>query len=176
MGEKNHVFDDLPEGDGVLILSSGSEILSATLQTERLLRRRLDYGQILSLAEIFTDPYLPQAELALRETLQAGVRRANLLAQIRLKSDLVRFLKYSVAPLYGRDQQIIGAVLTFHDDTLTKAWSTWANFGLGVEPDAVFENFDRGLFVVNQRRRITAFNRLAREITGFSQEEVLGRY
>lgn len=176
MGEKHHEFDDLPEGDGVLILSPGNGILSVTLQAERLLRRRLEPGQILSPAEIFTEPYLPQAELALLETLQSGVMRANLLAQINLHSDLVLFLKYSVAPVYGQNKQIIGALLTFHDDTLTKAWSTWSNFGLGVEPDAVFENIDRGLFVVNNRRRITAFNRMAREITGFRQEEVLGRY
>ena len=175
MSEANHDFDDLPEGDGVLVLSPEQVILSATLQAERLLRRRLEHGRTLSLAEIFPDPYLPQAELAWRETLQTGTLRANLLTQIRLESGLVRFLKYSVAPLYGRDEQIVGAVLTFHDDTLARSPSAWANFGLGVTPDAVFEHFDRGLFIVNQRRHITAFNRAAQEITGYSQEEVLGR-
>lgn len=175
MSEANHDFDDLPEGDGVLILSPEQVILSATLQAERLLRRRLEHGRTLTLAEIFPEPYLPQAELAWRETLQTGTLRANLLTQIRLESGLVRFLKYSVAPLYGRDEQIVGAVLAFHDDTLTRSPSAWANFGLGVEPDAVFEHFDRGLFIVNQRRHITAFNRAAQEITGYSQEEVLGR-
>ena len=35
-------FDDLPEGDGVLILSPEQVILSASLQAERLLRRRLE--------------------------------------------------------------------------------------------------------------------------------------
>jgi len=54
-------YDDLPEGDGVLILSPEQVILSATLQAERLLRRRLEPGQILPLAEIFPEPYLPQA-------------------------------------------------------------------------------------------------------------------
>ena len=85
------------------------------------------------------------------------------------------FLKYSVAPLYSEDKEIIGAVLAFHDDTLTQFWSTWSNFGLGVDPAAVFEDFDRGLFVVNYRRSITAFNRTAQELTGFRPEEVLGQ-
>ena len=40
----------------------------------------------------------------------------------------------------------------------------------------MFEDFDRGLFIVNQRRTITAFNRTAQEITGFSPDEVVGRY
>jgi PAS domain-containing protein len=102
--------------------------------------------------------------------------RTNLLAQFRSDPDRALFLKYSLAPLYSPDQGIVGAVLTFHDDTLTRAWSTWSDFGLGVEPEAVFENFDQGLFIVNQRRRITAFNRMAQEVTGFRPEEALGRY
>ena len=46
--------------------------------------------------------------------------RAQLLTQVLLPSAKERFLKYSVAPLYGQDRKIIGAVLAFHDDTLTQ--------------------------------------------------------
>jgi PAS domain S-box-containing protein len=169
-------YDDLPEGDGILILSTGQVILSATLQVERLLRRRLEHGQTLPLAEIFPEPYLRQAELAVRETLQSGIMRSQILTEVLLGPDLTRFLKYSVSPLYGPDEEIVGAVLAFHDDTLTRSWSAWSDFGLGVEPGAVFEDFDRGLFIVNQRRTIKAFNRTAQEMTGFSPEEVVGRY
>jgi hypothetical protein len=111
--------------------------------------------------------------MAMREALESGVMRANILTQVRLASGLVLFLKYSLAPLYNEDKEIVGAVLAFHDDTLTQCWSTWSNFGLGVDPAAVFEDFDRGLFVVNYRRSITAFNRTAQELTGFRPEEVL---
>ena len=176
MSEGHYDYDDLPEGDGILILSPEQVILSATLQAERLLRTRLEPGQTVALADIFPEPYLAQAELALKETLDSGVLRAQLLTQILLPAEKVRFLKYSVAPLYGQDQKIIGAVLAFHDDTLTKSWSDWSDFGLGVKPGAVFEHLDRGLFIVNQRRTITAFNRTAQEFTGFSPDEVVGRY
>jgi PAS domain S-box-containing protein len=169
-------YDDLPEGDGVLILSPELVILSATLQAERLLRRRLEPGQVLPLAEIFPEPFLPQAEVAMQETLDSGITRSHLLTQIHLESGLRQFLKYSVSPLYNRDREIIGAVWAFHDDTLTRSWSAWSDLGLGVDPGAVFEDFDQGLFIVNQRRTITAFNRTAQEITGFSPEEVVGRY
>ena len=176
MSEDHYDYDDLPAGDGILILSPEQVILSATLQAERLLRTRLEPGQTLALSDIFPEPYLAQAELALKETLDSGVLRAQLLTQILLPAGKVRFLKYSVAPLYGQDRKIIGAVLAFHDDILTKSWSDWSDFGLGVKPGAVFEHLDRGLFIVNQRRTITAFNRTAQEFTGFSPEEVVGRY
>jgi PAS domain S-box-containing protein len=176
VSESQQDYDDLPAGDGILILSPEQVILSATLQAERLLRRRLEHGRPLALDELFPEPYLPQAELALRETLESGVMRAQILTQVRLEPNQTRFLKYSISPLYGQDQEIAGAVLAFHDDTLTKSWSAWSNFGLGVEPNAIFDNLDRGLFIVNQRRIITAFNRTAQEITGFNPEEVLGHY
>jgi PAS domain S-box-containing protein len=176
VSEDHYDYDDLPAGDGILILSPEQVILSATLQAERLLRVRFTPGQTLSLSEIFPESSLAQAELALTETLKSGVMRAQLLTQVLLPSEKARFLKYSVAPLYGQDRKIIGAVLAFHDDTLTKSWSASSNFGLSVAPGAVFEHLDRGLFIVNQRRTITAFNRTAQELTGFSPDEVVGRY
>ena len=176
MSEGHHDYDDLPGGDGILILSPARVILSATLQAERLLRARFTPGQTLSLSEIFPEPYLAQADLAVTEALESGVMRAQLLTQVRLPSGQVGFLKYSVTPLHGQDQAIIGAVLAFHDDTLTKSWSAWSDFGLPVPPSAVFEHLDRGLFIVNPRRTITAFNRTAQDLTGFSPEEAVGRY
>ena len=176
MLEGHNDYDDLPGGDGILILSPDQVILSATLQAERLLRRRFTPGQTLALSVIFPEPYLAQAALALQETLESGVMRAQLLTQVLLPSDQVRFLKYSVAPLYDRDQNIIGAVLALHDDPLTQSRSAWSNFGLSVAPEAVFEHLDRGLFIVNPRLTITAFNRTAQELTGFNPEEAVGRY
>jgi PAS domain S-box-containing protein len=176
VSEGHYDYDDLPGGDGILILSPEQVILSATLQTERLFRRSFVPGHTLPLSEIFPAAHQAQAELAFKETLESGVMRAQILTQIRLPSDEVRFLKYSVAPLFSPDQKIIGAVLAFHDDTPSQSWSARDSFGLGVESEAVFEHLDRGLFIVNPRRTITAFNRTAQEFTGFSPDEVVGRY
>jgi PAS domain S-box-containing protein len=168
-------FEDLPAGDGVLVLSPRLAVLSATLQAERLLKRRLEPGQILPLADIFPEPYLSQVEAALQETFKTGTTRSQMQVQLRLGADSVIFLKCSLSPLYSPGRKISGGVLTFHDEALTLAGSTWSNFGLGVEPEAVFENLDRGLFIVDQRWRIRAFNKKAQEITGYPKEEAVGR-
>ena len=90
MSEDHYDYDDLPGGDGILILSPEQVILSATLQAERLLRRRFAPGQTLPLSEIFPEAYLAQAELAFKETLASGVMRAQILTQIRLPSEQAR--------------------------------------------------------------------------------------
>jgi PAS domain S-box-containing protein len=128
------------------------------------------------LEEIFTPAYISQARQAFGETLESGDLRADLPAQVRLASDATLFLKYSLAPLYGPDRRIIGVVLTFHEDAPGRAGAPWWACGLGVEPEAVFENLDQGLFIVDQQWRLTAFNQKAQEITGFLKEEALGRH
>jgi len=176
LGTRPPDFSDLPKGDGVLILSPEGVILSATLQAERLLRRRLEPGRIVPLAAIFAPDHLEPAELAFTEALTAGTSRSNLLARFSLPKGQALSLKYSVAPLYGPDQKITGVVLTLHDDTPTRAGSGWSDFGPGVPPEAVLEHLHRGVFVVNERQRVVAFNRQAQEITGFTPEEAVGRF
>jgi len=174
-GEVADAFADLPEGDGVLILSPQGRILSASLQAERLLRRVLVRGEVLPLAQLFTGASRPQAELACREALEAGVSSADLLAEITLPSGVTIFLSYSVAPLSSPEDRIIGATLTFRDSTLTRSWSSWSRSDQEVEFDAPLENLAEGVFTINTNWRITGFNLKAQEITGFERDEVLGR-
>ncbi len=50
------------------------------------------------------------------------------------------------------------------------------NENLFVGFDTLFDQMAEGVFTINSRWRITTFNRRAQEITGFSREEVLGKY
>jgi len=169
-------FEDLPEGDGVLILSPQKRILSANLQAERLLHVKLNRGKILPLELLVTEKYLPQAKLALQEALKDGTSSSNLLAQFGLSPDSTIFLNYSVDPLQNHEDKIIGAILTLRDNTTAQAWTAWSSDGQGLEFDALFENLAEAVFTINNRWRITGFNRRAEEVTGFKRHEVLGLY
>jgi len=171
-----NAFEDLPEGDGVLILSPRMRILSANLQAERLLRVKLSRGQSLPLELLVTEKYLSLAELAFREALQAGISSANLLAQFVLTSGDGIYLNFSMDPLYNHEDKIIGVLLTLRDNTTARAWTAWSADGLGIEFDALFENLSEAVFTINKRWHITGFNRRAEEVTGFNRQEVLGRY
>ncbi len=168
--------EDLPEGDGVLILSPQKRLLSANLQAERLLRVKLNRGQILPLELLISDKYLPQAEQAFQEALETGTSSSNLLAQFALTPDSKIFLNYSIDPLYNREDKNIGVILTLRENTTARAWTAWSADGLGIEFDALFENLAEAVFTINNRWRITGFNRRAEEVTGFRRQEVLGLY
>jgi hypothetical protein len=97
--EVTNNLEDLPEGDGVLIISPQRQILSGSLQAERLLGRKLSHGHTLPLENLFHHEYLPQAESALREALEVGRSSSNFTGQIKLASGLTVFLNYSITPL-----------------------------------------------------------------------------
>jgi PAS domain S-box-containing protein len=169
-------FEDLPEGDGVLILSPQKRILSANLQAERLLQVKLNRGRILPLELLISEKSLPQAKLTIEEALKTGTSSSNLLGHFALAPDGPIFLNYSVDPLYNHEDKIIGVILTLRDNTTARAWTAWSSDGLGIEFDALFENLAEAVFTINNRWRITGFNRCAEEITGFTRQEVLGCY
>ncbi len=169
-------FDSLPEGDGIIIISPEARIMSSNLQAERILRLKLDRGQPLDITQIFTDEYRPQAELALKAAFQEGRSHSNLVAKLSLHSGMPVSLTFSVSPLFGKNEEIIGALLTFHDNKVDGQLSDMDGRSRLIGYDTLFEQLAEGIFTINNRWRITSFNRQAQEITGFLREEVLGKY
>jgi PAS domain S-box-containing protein len=170
------LWEELPEGDGVLILSPQKRILSANLQAERLLRIKLNRGQLLPLELLVSEKDLPQAELAFQDALREGISRANLLGRFVPTSDHSIYLNYSIDPLYNHEEKIIAAILSLRENTTARAWTAWSSNGSGIEFDSFLDNLAEAVFSINTRWRITGFNRRAEEITGFKRHEVLGRF
>jgi len=169
-------FEDLPRGDGVLIISPQGNVLSSNLQVERILRMKLSRGQVVRVEDIFDRQYRPLASLAIREAVQAGHSRSDLKATIRTGSGAPVPMIYSVSPLYDEQDRIIGVVLTFKDTPPGNGVPGTAGHDAELHYDTLFENLAEGVFTINTRWRITSFNQRAQEVTGFKREEVLGRY
>jgi PAS domain S-box-containing protein len=72
-------------------------------------------------------------------------------------------LSLTSSPLYDLNGQVIGGVQTFHDctDTLNNA--------------LILASVADGVFTIDRNRIITSFNRAAESITGWKQEEVIGK-
>ncbi|MBF0550176.1 MAG: sigma 54-interacting transcriptional regulator, partial [Deltaproteobacteria bacterium] len=169
-------FDDLPEGDGVLIIAPGGRIMSANLQAERLLQMKLVRGQLIDLNRLIVDQYRPQMVQALNEGLNKGSSSSGLVTRISCGFGLQVSLVYSVTPLFDSNDQIIGVVFTFRDNTKTRQKSDMPRQIIQMEEGALIENLAEGVFTINTHWRITSFNRRAQEITGFKPDDVLGKF
>ena len=167
--------EDLPEGDGVLILSPQKHILSANLQAERLVSVKLNRGDFLPPELLVSEKHIPQFKQAFQEALEEGISSSNLLAQFVLSPDHPTYLSYSKDPLFSQENKIIAAILTLRENTTARAWTAWSSNGLGIAFDSFLDNLAEAVFTINTRWRIAGFNRRAEEITGFKRQEVLGR-
>lgn len=167
-------FDSLPEGDGVLVLSPQGQIMSANLQSERILGMKLIRGQRLDIRQVVAEEHRPRTELAWREVLSGTDSQPNLVARISPESGMPVSLIFSMSPLRDLENRVMGVILTFRD-TATGSTDTDKEARL-TEYDSLFEQLAEGVFTINNRWRITSFNLRAQDITGFSREEVLGRH
>ena len=175
VNDRDLSFDDLPDGDGVVVLFPDGRIMSSNLQADRLLRRRLRRGDTFRIDEVISSEYREEARRAWEEALQ-GHSWSNLVAKVYLSSGFPVSVTFSMDPLYGDRREVIGVLITLRDHT-TPADREAADRSRSPvwEYDTLFENLAEGVFTISNRWRITSFNRRAQEITGFKREEVLGR-
>jgi PAS domain S-box-containing protein len=167
--------DELPAGDGVVIVSVSGRVLSANLQAERILKRGLVPGQDFDLADLTGPPHLDRARAALDETLGEGASVSDLEVWLASGPGPAENVTLSSAPLFDERGGLNGAILVFSQPQ-PPARDPTPSRSLGVEFDHLFEHLAEGVFTINYRWRITSFNHQAEAITGFTRQEVLGRY
>jgi PAS domain S-box-containing protein len=167
--------DEIPAGDGVVVISDGGRVLSANLQAEHVLRRELRPGADFDLAALIPPPHLDKTLAALQETRREGALVTDLEVPLTFASGPPGSAVLSISPLFDEQGEITGAILVFSPPH-PSAGDTVLDRSMGVEFNHLFENLTEGVFTINYRWRITSFNRRAEAITGFKREEVLGRY
>lgn len=168
-------FEDLPEGDGVVILTLQGRVMSANLQAEKLLRRGLPRGYPLLIDDVVSEEYRQEAHQAWKDATE-GHSRSNLMAKVYLESSgLPVSVTFSVDPVFDNQNTVFGVLLTLRDSAPARSTERDRVGNTAWEYDTLFEHLAEGVFTINNRWRITSFNRRAQEITGYKREEVLGR-
>jgi len=168
-------YENLPEGDGVIVVSPESWILSANLQAERVLKRRVAPGERFDLTSLVTEHHRPNAEMVLIEAIEGGHSHTNLIFEISQTSGPPISLICSINPLHDRKRKLIGLVLTMREKQPDRQ-AAEGKASRFLEYDVLFENLAEGIFTIDNRWRITAFNQRAQEITGVAREEALGKF
>lgn len=169
-------FDDLPEGDGVIVISPEHRIMSANLQSERIFKIRFPRSRAIDFTRIFADEYRQQADSAINDALRNGRSCSSLIVGSSIQYGIPALLVFSVTPLFGPGDDVIGAILTFSEQDIKTHHKEMSETGHSVGYDTLFEQLAEGVFTINTRWRITAFNKRAQDITGFTREEVLGKH
>lgn len=102
-------------------------------------------------------------DCAINQSIQACSNITNSSVYIVTKSGRPVPVRVSAAPLVDLDNNIIGGVETFRDMTAT------------LQHELILDSVADGVFTVNEKGEVTSFNSAAERITGWSEEEVLGK-
>ena len=172
---------DLPIGsDGVVVVDRNEKIISFSEEAERILRFPMNDAHGRALEEILGS--LPEElRFALRDTLQEGAVHSNIGVVLQDSRYSNRRFIFNVSPLHSVQHEIAGAVITFRDvdemqhllDELSQK-----NYEILVERNklaSILNSINDGVFTIDMNWRITSINRAAQEITGYSEEEAVGK-
>ena len=102
-------------------------------------------------------------DCAMSQSIQACANVSNPSVYIATKSGKYVPVQVNAAPLVDMEKNIIGGVETFRDMTLS------------LQYEMIIDAVADGVFTVNEKGEITSFNRAAEKITGWTEEEVLGK-
>jgi PAS domain S-box-containing protein len=171
--EEQVSFDELPDGDGVVVVSPDFRVMGANLPAEKIFRRRLPKGALIDLVAAIAEPHRREVLAAFHEAVGKGVSTSGLLAETFVESGFPEIFTVSFDPLCGDGDEIIGVLVTFKKKLASGKAAPHEDM---LAYDSVFEQLAEGVFTINDRWRITAFNRRAQEITGYRSEEVLGKH
>ncbi|MFV0437150.1 MAG: PAS domain-containing protein [Desulfopila sp.] len=116
----------------------------------------------LPCSTVFSTPLCDDACLMSR-AIDKGDRLCKRTVFVTTKNGRSIPVLISATPLFDLDNNIIGGVETFRDITAT------------LQNEIILDAVADGVFTVDERGHITSFNRAAEEITGWLEEEVLGK-
>ena len=166
--------------DGVIGVDVAGAVISFSEEAERILHYAMDRAYGRRLDEIF-GPLPEEFSFALRETLQKGTVHSNISLRWSDPQLGERRLIFSLSPLFSVQRDIAGAILTFRDlDEMQHLLEEISrkNTEILVERNklaGILNSINDGVFTIDLNWRITSINRAAQKITGYSEQEVIGK-
>jgi len=148
--------------EGVLTVNRAREIISFNRAAERITGWKASEILGKNCQDVFPKE-ICENDCLIKSSIEQKKSFAALTVFMTHKDGRFFPLSLTSSPLYGLNGRIIGGVQTFHDctDTLNNA--------------LILASVADGVFTIDRNRIITSFNRAAESITGWKQEEVIGK-
>ena len=164
--------------DGIIAIDSSGQIIALNDSAEKI----TGFNENEFLSKKIEDVFISEEDKkiifnALHENNSISNVTLELLCSNQTKINVVA----SLTPLEQPNQGIVGAIIVFHDSTeINFLFNTLQektkelNYKSSLL-ETVFNCRQEGIFSINNDWEITAFNKKARELTGYSLDEVLGK-
>nr|WP_321468279.1 sigma 54-interacting transcriptional regulator [uncultured Desulfobulbus sp.] len=148
--------------EGVLTVNRDLEVISFNRAAERITGWKIEEVLGKKCQDVFPDELCENGCL-IRSTVEQEKSFARQTVFMTNRDGRLFPLSLTSSPLYDLNGKVIGGVQTFHDcsDSLNNS--------------LILASVADGVFTIDRNRIITSFNRAAESITGWKQEEVIGK-
>ena len=181
LGEKNNAPPSLA-GEGVIVVNASLRIIGINLTAKHLLGDAIEIGQHLRPEQFFQGEGQQEVISAISAAISRGESRQGIRAPLTDCAGHTFKAEVAASPIVGQSGDAEGAIFNFRDTDFTPIRDN------RYDPEerlpkmprmaysSLVENLAEGIFTINTRWRITAFNQAAERITGYRRAEVLGRH
>jgi PAS domain S-box-containing protein len=148
--------------EGVLTVNCDLEITSFNRAAEQITGWPIEDILGKNYKDVFP-PELCENQCLLRSSIEKEQSFIAHTVFLPLKEGRFSPLSLTLSPLYDLNGKVIGGVQTFHDCSES------------LNNELILASIADGVFTINHKHIITSFNRAAESITGWKQEEVIGK-
>lgn len=159
--------------EAVIVIDTNLIVMSFNNEAREVMGAALKHGKILSFDSFIRPKDLSVVKNAIKEGIK-GVVRNKISVQVKTIAGQPLSIMLSISPLYSDRKTIHSAVLSFKK-TEDRNDSILTNPSF-IEHKALLEALPEGIFTINTKWQIAFFNKTAEQITGYTKQEVLGRY
>jgi PAS domain S-box-containing protein len=173
--DKNYLPINSLAADGVIAINKEQKVIVFDAAACRITGFGSD--ETLSKDISFLFPKENEREVYIISSLSTGELFSNISLTITCTDDRELLITASITPLIQPNQGIIGLILVFRDtnETLSLQKALAAKKDEVIQEknklETIFNSLLEGTFTVNTEWEITAFNKAAEQITGFTEKE-----
>ncbi|MCP3941639.1 MAG: PAS domain-containing protein [Desulfobacteraceae bacterium] len=175
--EKQLILNELPlPKEALVVIDAAMGIMSFNDEAQEFLGFVLKHGHPFLMDHFIQKKDSGIIKDAINTTLSKGAVYNHISARVKTISGRYISMLFSTYPLYLDHKTIQGVVLSFKrfEDTLPDQKENITD--LAINNRDLLEALPEGVFTINTKLQIASFNRTAEKITGYTRQEVLGRY
>jgi PAS domain S-box-containing protein len=160
--------------EALVVMDASMGIMSFNNEAKEILGSVLGHGKTLLLEHFIQKADHGIVEDAIQTTLTKGAVYNNISARMKTISGQDISMLFSTYPLYFDHKTIQGSVLSFKP--FKNNAKDCASGNALLEQQSLLEALPEGVFTINTKWQVASFNKTAEKITGYTRQEVLGRY
>jgi len=167
--------------DGIVALNPSLLVMSANHVIRWIIGREPKPGHPFPLDKLFKEPELTRLRATIHNCLETGQSIVDYDNELLCDANISIKCNYSIHPVVNHRQAIIGVILSFHKQSHLKP-GRYENVTRHVmrhtppDNETLIEKLPEAVFTITTHWRISSFNQMAENITGFKREDAIGKF